>query len=92
MFQTILPGEAVTASVNAAKTFKLGGVDTATVTAIQGFKFVTGTEAPTKLSDTTFCEAVSNAVAITPDQTVVAESVSRSRTRNETDQTNHGPQ
>ena len=73
MFQTIQPGETVTASVNAAKTYNLEGIATAEVTAIQGFRYVTGSEAPTILSETTLCDDItSNTVTITPDQSKVA--------------------
>lgn len=73
MFQTLAPGESVTASVNAAKTYSLEGVKTAQVTAIQGFKYVTGAVAPSSLKDASFCESVSsNTVAITPDQSTAA--------------------
>lgn len=72
MFQTILPGETVTASVNAAKSYELSGVETAQVSAIQGFKYVTGSVAPTSSKELTFCESVSStSVAITPDQSKV---------------------
>lgn len=74
MFQTLQPGETVTAPVNAAKSYKLAGVSTAQVTAIQGFKYVTGSTAPDSLKDMEVCENVSSkAVAITPDQSKVAE-------------------
>jgi deuterolysin len=73
MFQTIAPGETVTTSVNAAKSYKLAGVKTAKVSAVQSFKYVTGTKAPTALKDLSACDAVSSdVVAITPDQTKVA--------------------
>lgn len=73
MFQTLQPGETVTASVNAAKAYKLAGIKTAQVSAIQGFKYVTGTTAPTSLKDLAFCESVSSSiVTITPDQSKVA--------------------
>lgn len=73
MFQTLQPGETVTSSVNAAKTYNLAGVKTAKVTAIQGFKYVVGSTAPTSLKDTAFCDSVSSStVAITPDQSKVA--------------------
>ncbi|TAQ88770.1 hypothetical protein B7494_g2936 [Chlorociboria aeruginascens] len=72
LFQTLQPGESVTASVNAARTYNLAGIETAQVTAIQGFKYVTGSTAPTALKDTTFCEDVSSGtVTITPDQSKV---------------------
>lgn len=74
MFQTIQPGETVTADVNAAKTYKLDGISQAEVTAIQGFRYVTGTTAPSSLAETLFCESVSSAPhTITPDQAIVAE-------------------
>jgi deuterolysin len=73
MFQTLKPGETVTTSVNAAKSYKLAGISTAKVTAIQGFKYVTGATAPTALKDMVDCDSVSSStVTITPDQTVVA--------------------
>lgn len=72
MFQTILPGETVTASVNAATTYRLAGIQNAHVTALQGFHYVAGTTAPLSLSETDFCEATSNAVSIVPDQSKVA--------------------
>ncbi|KAI1840765.1 hypothetical protein JX265_012950 [Neoarthrinium moseri] len=73
MFQTIQPGETITASVNAAKTYKLAGIAEAQATAVQGFHYVTGTVAPANLKDAAFCESVtSNPVTITPDQEVVA--------------------
>lgn len=69
MFQTIKAGETVTASVNAAKTYDLEGLEKVNITAIQGFKYVAGEAAPTLLSQTTFCDDVtSNTVTITPDQ------------------------
>jgi deuterolysin len=72
MFQTILPGETITTSVNAAKSYKLIGIPTAQVSAIQGFKYVTGSVAPTESKDMEFCETVSTGtVAITPDQSKV---------------------
>ena len=79
MFQTIQPGETVTASVNAATTYKLAGVEKAHVSAIQGFHYVTGSAAPSSLSETEFCEATSNSVSITPDQAKVAAYVLISR-------------
>ncbi|KAI1306403.1 Deuterolysin metalloprotease family-domain-containing protein [Xylaria venustula] len=73
MFQTIQPGETVTSSVNAATTYKLAGVESADVAALQGFHYVTGSTAPTSLKETSFCEATSNSMTITPDQSKVAE-------------------
>jgi len=76
MFQTLQPGENVTASVNAAKTHRLAGVKEAKITALQGFKYVTGDIAPTSIKDTQFCDAVtSQAKKIIPDQSKVAEYV-----------------
>jgi hypothetical protein len=73
MFQTLAPGESVTASVNAARTHKLAGIQTAQISALQGFKYVTGATAPDSIKDTAFCEAVSsNTVTITPDQSKAA--------------------
>jgi deuterolysin len=72
MFQVIEAGETVTASVNAAKTYKLHGVATAHVTALQGFKYTTGTIAPTSLNGLAFCESSSSSAVITPDQSKVA--------------------
>lgn len=73
MFQTIQPGESVTASVNAAKTYKLAGVKSATITALQGFKYVTGEAAPDSLKEMSYCEATSGLYTIIPDQSKVAE-------------------
>ncbi|CZR66498.1 related to metalloproteinase penicillolysin [Phialocephala subalpina] len=76
MFQTLLPGETVTTSVNAAKTYNLAGIDTAKVSAIQGFKYVTGATAPTTLKDLEFCQSVSSSsVTITPDQSTAADAL-----------------
>jgi hypothetical protein len=74
MFQTLLPGETIITSVNAAKSYKLAGIATAQVTAIQDFKYVTGSTAPTALKDMANCESVSSGtVTITPDQSKVVE-------------------
>ncbi|KAI1354608.1 Deuterolysin metalloprotease family-domain-containing protein [Xylaria sp. FL0043] len=73
MFQTIQPGETVTSSVNAATTYKLAGVESAQVAALQGFHYVTGTAAPKSLKETEFCEVTSNSMTIIPDQSKVAE-------------------
>lgn len=73
MFVTIEPGQSVTASVNAAQSYKLAGISTAQVTAIQGFAYVAGTSAPTTLSELQLCDDVtSSTVTITPDQSKVA--------------------
>jgi hypothetical protein len=77
LFRTLQPGETVTASVNAAKSYKLAGIETAEVTAVQGFKYVTGAVAPASLKDAKFCQSSSSGtVTITPDQSTVARSVS----------------
>ena len=74
MFQTILPGETITTSVNAAKSYKLAGISTAKATAIQGFRYVTGSTAPTALKDMEVCESISSStVTIAPDQSKVVE-------------------
>lgn len=72
MFQVIEAGETITASVNAAKTYKLAGVAEAKVTALQGFKYTTGSVAPTSLKGLSFCEAESSEATITPDLSKVA--------------------
>ncbi|GAW21688.1 hypothetical protein ANO14919_112120 [Xylariales sp. No.14919] len=72
MFQTIQPGETVTKEVNTATTYRLAGVESAHVSALQGFHYVTGNTAPTSLKDTEFCEATSNSMKIIPDQSKVA--------------------
>jgi deuterolysin len=72
-FQTLQPGETVTTSVNAAKSYKLAGVETAHVTAVQGFRYVTGTAIPGSFKELSACEASSSSVAITPDQSKVAK-------------------
>jgi len=72
-FQTLAPGETVTTSVNAAESYKLAGISTAKITAVQAFKYVVGSAPPTSLQDAKFCSAVSSdTVAITPDQSKVA--------------------
>jgi deuterolysin len=74
MFQVIQPKETITAYVNAAQSYKLAGIATAEVTAIQGFKYIVGSVAPTTLKETLFCDNVSSStVTITPDQSKVIE-------------------
>lgn len=74
MFQTLQPGETVTSSVNAAKTYKLAGIAKTQVSALQGFKYVTGSTPPASLKDALFCEASSSgSVEMIPDQSKVAE-------------------
>ncbi|ESZ97811.1 putative Neutral protease 2 like protein [Sclerotinia borealis F-4128] len=80
MFQVIQAGETVTASVNAAKTYNLEGLETVDITAIQGFRYVTGEVAPASIGETTLCgDITSNTVTITPDQSKVSSDlISRS--------------
>jgi len=74
MFQKIEAGQTVTVSVNAAKSYKLGGVKHAKVKAIQGFRFATGAEAPSSLKELATCaDITSDSVEVTPDQTTAAE-------------------
>lgn len=72
MFQTILAGETITTSVNAAKSYKLAGISTAVVSAVQNFKYSVGTTAPTALKGLEACTAVSGKATIVPDQSLVA--------------------
>lgn len=73
MFQILQPGETVTASVNAARSYRLAGISRAQVSAIQGFRYMAGSTAPTSLKDMQVCESVmSGTVTITPDQSKVA--------------------
>ncbi|KAJ0344451.1 hypothetical protein COL154_007845 [Colletotrichum chrysophilum] len=73
-FQKIDAGETITVSVNAAKSYKLEGIDEAKITAIQGFRYATGAEAPADFKSLASCDDVtSGEVAVTPDQAVVAE-------------------
>lgn len=73
-FQVIAPGETVSASVNVANTYDLAGLDTVDITAIQGFKYATGSTAPSSLNGLETCDDVtSNTVTITPDQSKLVE-------------------
>lgn len=73
-FQTIAPGETVNSSVNVANTYSLAGLETVDVTAIQGFRYVTGSTAPGSLNGLETCDdATSNTVTITPDQSQITE-------------------
>ncbi|KAF2704145.1 putative neutral protease 2 like protein [Pleomassaria siparia CBS 279.74] len=72
MFVTLQPGETVTASVNAAKSYKLAGIASANISTLQGFRYVTGEVAPTALKETVYCEATSDSLTITPDLSKVA--------------------
>lgn len=75
-FQQIEAGQTVTASVNAAKSYKLEGISQAKVTAIQGFRYAVGTDAPSSVQELALCEDVtSGEVEVTPDQATVAEYV-----------------
>lgn len=68
-FQTIAPGETVKSTVNVANTYSLAGVETVDITAIQGFRYVTGSTAPTSILNLETCDdVISNTVTITPDQ------------------------
>lgn len=72
-FQTIAAGETVNASVDVSQTYALAGVDSADITAIQGFSYITGTTAPTTTKGLESCDDItSNTVSITPDQAKVA--------------------
>lgn len=73
-FQTIAPGETVKSTVNVANTYSLSGVETVDITAVQGFKYVTGSTAPTSIIGLETCDDVSsNTVTITPDQSKLVE-------------------
>ncbi|KAJ4345336.1 uncharacterized protein N0V89_011466 [Didymosphaeria variabile] len=68
-FQKIAAGETVTVSVNAAKSYKLQGVNQAKVSAIQGFRYATGEEVPSALKGLSFCaDQATDSVEVTPDQ------------------------
>ncbi|TEA17094.1 Neutral protease 2-like protein [Colletotrichum sidae] len=73
-FQKIDAGETVTVSVNAAHSYKLEGVSQARVTAIQGFRYAVGAEAPSSFKDLASCaDVTSGQVEVVPDQTTAAE-------------------
>jgi deuterolysin len=73
MFQTFQPGQTITTSVNAAKSYRLTGISNAKVTAIQGFKYVTGSTVPMSLKDMAVCSDVSSStIDITLDQSKIA--------------------
>ena len=73
-FQAIEAGQTVTVSVNAAKSYKLKGVKTAKVSAIQGFRYATGAEAPSALKGLAFCaDQTTGSVEVTPNQATAAE-------------------
>ncbi|TDZ39013.1 Neutral protease 2-like protein [Colletotrichum trifolii] len=73
-FQKIDAGETVTVSVNAAHSYKLDGVSQASVTAIQGFRYAVGAEAPSSFKDLASCaDVTSGQVEVVPDQTTAAE-------------------
>jgi hypothetical protein len=78
MFQTLAPGQTVTASVNAAKTYNLAGLDEAKVSAIQGFRYATGSDVPASLKDLAVCDTVSSSeVTVTPDQITASSYVNQ---------------
>lgn len=73
-FQAIEAGQTVTVTVNPAKSYKLKGIKQAKVSAIQGFRYTTGTEAPSALKDLTMCaDMTSGTVEVSPNQATVAE-------------------
>ncbi|KAK1990749.1 hypothetical protein LX36DRAFT_753993 [Colletotrichum falcatum] len=73
-FQKIEAGQTITVPVNAAKSYRLEGVDQAKVTAIQGFRYATGPDTPSSFKDLAACEDMtSGEVEVTPDQATVAE-------------------
>lgn len=73
-FQAIEAGQTVTVPVNAAKSYKLNGVKSAKVSAIQGFRYATGAEAPSALKDLALCaDQTTGSVDVTPDQATAAE-------------------
>ncbi|CAN9242047.1 unnamed protein product [Alternaria alternata] len=73
-FQKITAGETITVPVNAAKSYKLKGVQKAKVSAVQGFRYAKGEEAPAALQDLSSCaDQTTGAVEVTPDQSSAAE-------------------
>jgi deuterolysin len=75
-FQKIAAGETITVSVNAAKSYKLEGVEQAKVSAVQGFRYASGEEAPAALRNLSVCaDQTTDTVEVTPDQSTVAEYV-----------------
>lgn len=72
-FQTIAAGETVNATVDVSQTYALTGVESTDITVMQGFKYITGTAAPTTTNNLETCDDVtSNTVTISPDQAQVA--------------------
>jgi deuterolysin len=72
-FQKIAAGETITVSVNAAKSYKLKGVEQAKVSAVQGFRYAAGEEAPAALNNLSVCaDQTTDSVEVTPDQSTVA--------------------
>ncbi|OLN96887.1 Neutral protease 2-like protein [Colletotrichum chlorophyti] len=73
-FQKIEAGQTVTVSVNAARSYKLDGIEQARITAIQGFRYATGANIPSSFKDLASCgDLTSSEVEVTPDQATVAE-------------------
>ncbi|KAK1982508.1 deuterolysin metalloprotease [Colletotrichum cereale] len=73
-FQKIEAGQTITVPVNAAKSYRLDGVNQAKVTAIQGFRYATGPDTPSSFKDLAACtDVTSGEVEVTPDQATVAE-------------------
>lgn len=72
-FQTIAAGETVNSTVDVSQTYALSGVESSEITVLQGFKYITGSTAPTTTNGLESCDDVSsNTVSITPDQAKVA--------------------
>lgn len=72
-FQKITAGETITVPVNAAKSYKLKGVQKAKVSAVQGFRYAIGEEAPATVQDLSSCaDQTTGAVEVTPDQSIAA--------------------
>ncbi|KAL0936307.1 deuterolysin metalloprotease [Colletotrichum truncatum] len=73
-FQKIEAGQTITIPVNAAKSYKLHGIGQAKVTAIQGFRYATGTNTPSSFKELASCaDLTSGEVEVAPDQAVAAE-------------------
>lgn len=73
-FQKITAGETITVAVNAAKSYKLKGVQKAKVSAVQGFRYAVGEVSPAALEGLSSCaDQTTGTVEVTPDQSIVAE-------------------
>lgn len=72
-FQTIAAGETVNSTIDVSQTYALAGVETAQITAVQGFQYLVGSTSPTTTNGLQVCDDVtSNTVTISPDQANVA--------------------